>query len=816
MQTLDNASKNQYIFMHAPAGYGKTISALLWLKSTGRNAVWISLDVYDNTPVLFYRLLCMSMLAVIPHDGELMHKVRSSAFDADPVENTIDLITRLDYDSRYTLVLDDFHLITSEEIKKSLPFVLKRLPLAVTVLILSRNGLPASFAHLKEQQKLSVIGDDALAFTQDEIRKHFAGYGRFITREEAEKVRSVTEGWVIALNTIATSGNIDVEGDGPSRSFNGYIENNIWNKLEDDVKEFLLVTSVPDKFTVELCRHLTGDPGCGAMLDGLIGSSINISLMGTEYRYHNLFLEFLREKLDQSSLDRPLLNKRVAEYYLMEGDILTAKNYAMKSRDAASIAQTVRGFYSLKTFSLDEYFEFHKHYGIRVIPDAICQQTPILYVPMIFYSYAIGDIDNVCRYFDKLYPLIPRIAETNPEAIEHVNGMVMLDVRLRISELPSRTRALPAITQKSAVLLCPTFTMQLPFLHRCVRDFYELLDPALRRDIHGFSSNIIKENVDLMFHGAEAGLLMEQNRLTGALAIAEALKKTVTDDMSAEFVYGVYLLTAELNLQLRRISRHDALMKEVREYISAKSSQYLLKNVAAYEARIRILDGDRTAAEKWLQNYYVDESSFGELFKVYRNFTTARAFILLGLYDKAEAALSRLKTLAESFDRPLDATEADVLLSVVDWMLGKKKDARSRLHGTLPFLNRHGFVRVVAGEGKAVLPILTAVIKQLEREETDDSLLKLAREIYFAAYEQAKHYGGITHYSEESRPVQLSPQQKRVLELLAKGYKNAGIVAETGLSLNTIRTHTKLAYQKLEVNTSADAVLRARELGLIK
>jgi LuxR family maltose regulon positive regulatory protein len=54
-----------------------------------------------------------------------------------------------------------------------------------------------------------------------------------------------------------------------------------------------------------------------------------------------------------------------------------------------------------------------------------------------------------------------------------------------------------------------------------------------------------------------------------------------------------------------------------------------------------------------------------------------------------------------------------------------------------------------------------------------------------------------------------------VLELLAKGYRNAEIVEITNLSINTVRYHTKIVYQKLDVNNAKDAVLRARDLGLI-
>jgi LuxR family maltose regulon positive regulatory protein len=818
MRYFDKAAEIQYIYIHAPAGYGKTVSALLWLQKTNRKPAWISLDAYDNAPVLFYRLLCISLLALIPHDEELLLKIKSAAFGAEPVENTIDLITRLAYEEGpYALVLDDFQLITNEEIKKSLPYVLKRLPLSVTVLILSRNGLPGEFAFLPDQRKLSVIDSSVLAFSRDEIRRHFAGYGLFITKDEADRIYAYTEGWAIALNAVAASGQYNLMEQNPSRFFSSFIETTIWSRLEVPVREFLLKTSVPDKFTEALCRYLTEDPGCGSILAELVGSNINISLMGDEYRYHNLFLEFLREKLDQSTLDKAALNKRVAEYFLQKGDFLTAKTYAVKSRDVSCIAQSVRSFFSLKTFSIDEYIEFHKLYGIHALPEMICEKSPILYVPRIFYAYASGDAESVSRYFDRLYPLIPRIAEEQPEVLEHVNSMIMLDCRIRLSELPSVAGNLPEITRESENLQSPTFTLQLPFLHRCVRDFYELTDSGLRGRIHGFSAGIIKQNVDIMFGGAEAGLLLEQNRLPEALAVAVNLKKSLSGGMSPEFVYGVYVLAAEIALRMRRKQQYEALLKEAKEYIAGQGSQYLLKNLQAYATRELIENGDKAAAEKWLQNYFVDDGSFGTLYKIFRNFTTVRAYILLGMHAKAFDALRSIKALADRFDRLLDAAEADTLLSVLEWAAGKKKEARNRLLNAIGRLLPHGFVRPVANQGKAVLPILAAVSRQLEKEDGQTGgLAKFVREIYVLAYEQAKHTKGIAGQPGHSAAVRLSPRQKRVLELLSKGYKNAEIVTETGLSLNTIRTHTKLVYQKLEVNSAAEAVARARQLGVIQ
>lgn len=816
LQIFDKAAKTQYIYVQAPAGYGKTISTLLWLKKSNHKTIWISLDSYDNTLTLFYRLFCMSVLSVLPHDETVFQGVKSPAFNVSPVECTIDFLSQLTYeDCKYAIVLDDFHVIQNEEIKKSLPYVLKRLPVMFTVLVLSRNSLLDSGFSLYGQETISQIGITELAFNSEEIRKHFANYGRFITKHEADGIQAYTEGWAIALNAIVMSGNIDVAYKSQTLSFNSFIENNIWIRLDAELREFLIKTSVPDKFTLELCEYLTESYHCKETLDFLIGGNVNISLVGTEYRYHNLFLEFLRDKLNQSDIDKTALNKRVADYYLNIGNYLTAKNYAMKSGDKKAISQVIRSFYSIKTFSLDEYVEFHKLYNLHNIPDEICDKMPLLYIARIFFSYLNGDADIVSHLFDKLYPILPLIADTYPEAMENLTSIILLDHRIKLSGLASRLEKLPKVTLKHTTLQSPTFTFQLPFLHKCARDFYEVLDPQIMDYVRTYSSNPIKQNLDIMFRGAEAGLLMEKNKLHEALEIATFLKSTINETMSPEFVYAIYILIAEIYLLQNQRDNFEAAIKEVKEYISLSSSQYLLKNLSAYEARAEISNGKKSAGEKWLKNYYVNDESFSEFYKIYRNFTTARAYILLWQMDKAYDALNKLKTLSERYDRLLDAAEADVLLAIIEWVTGKRKEAQIRLHVVLSSMQKYGFIRVIANDGKALLPLLSSIIKKMKKEnEQSDGLYKFTKEVYIAAYEQSKHFKGLTHNTEVI-PVKLSPQQKRVLELLAKGYKNAEIVEQTGLSLNTIRTHTKIAYQKLEVNNFLDAIVRAKQLELI-
>lgn len=60
----------------------------------------------------------------------------------------------------------------------------------------------------------------------------------------------------------------------------------------------------------------------------------------------------------------------------------------------------------------------------------------------------------------------------------------------------------------------------------------------------------------------------------------------------------------------------------------------------------------------------------------------------------------------------------------------------------------------------------------------------------------------------------LTPREREVLELLARGLGNATIAARLGLSPKTVGNHVSALFGKLGVATRAEAVVRAREAGL--
>ena len=816
LQIFDNCAKKQYISIQAPAGYGKTVSTLLWLTKRNYSFAWFSLDEYDNSPRLFYRSLCRQLLALIPQNDAFLELLNNPSFAASPVESAIDLLSLLTWpEEKYSLVLDDLHTITNEEILKSLPFVLKRLPLQVNVLLLSRTALPEAMAVIKE--KTAFIGSEPLALTSEEIQKHYASFGLIITQKEANDIYAYTGGWMIILNAIAISGYPKFSDINLELSLVEFFEKNFWNNFDKSMRDFLMKTAVVDSFTVKLCEKLTKRTDSAEILETLIQGNVNLSRLDDEYRYHDLFLEFLRKKTQESTLDISALYRLTAEYFINKNDVIPARQFAVRSGDQDTMVKATRMINLSKNVNLDEYVSLTNILKKDQLPDALCDAMPFLYLQKVYVSYLLGKHRDFEYYWDKIYGLFPLITDKFPQFMEANVTNCIIDYRFTFAEYAKRVRAMPAITYKNEMDQVSSIGINMPFLHRSSRDCYELTDESLREEVVDLAfRDLLKYDCDNLFLGIQAGLYIEQNRLDEARNILIQSEQLLNEKVSIDLGWATYIMLAETALLKDDLNEYERYKTQARDYFQSRKAFYYHRNYTAYETRTKLWNGDENAASKWLSLYFVGDSEYGVLYKIYQNFTTARSYIVLNNSGKALSALNEIKAAGKVFNRPLDTAEANVLTAIVEWITGKKKEARDRLHILLKALHPYGFIRIVANEGKAVLPILSAVIKKTDKEpDKDEALYKFVREVYVVAYEQSKRFKGLTH-SLNLNPVKLSPKQNLVLELLSKGHNNAEIVKLTGLSLNTIKTHTKIAYQKLDVTNALDAIVEAKRLGIIK
>lgn len=815
LRHFDKAAGKRCIYVGAPAGCGKTVSALLWIQKSGCKAVWMGLDEYDNAPAAFYRFFCKAFFSVIVHEESLSEIIKGPAFNGSPVEYTMEVLARLSFDekSRYVLVLDDFHFITHEEIFKSLTYILKRLPLSVTVLLLSRNAPPAFLSPLEESGKVAFIGALELAFKGDEIRRFFASYGRFITEKEADQIFSLTEGWAIAVGALALSGNVTAGGEIKRGLLDQFIEAQIWNKFDEDLRRFMIQTAVVDEFSVTLAAQLSQSPKAESVLEMLCKGNLFISRQDNEYRYHHLFLDFLRGRpAFEAQLQQEALYRKAAEYYLEHEDCFNALRYFIKSGDGKGMAAALYGFLECTGQSSEEML---KLYFIKDLPADVLEQNPFLYIVCVYCSFLFSDAKSTYYYFDRLYDRIFDIEQEHKEFLESIFLLFTIDPRYSLAEQMDKFQLGATFGAKGNHLpkAMKSLSHNLTYFHRTFRDFchYALNMEEFAAEFRRVFFTLLGDHYPLIESGVRSGLLYEKNLLKEAVTLVAS--DPATD--SAELAFMSKMQIAACLFAMGKEEEAARCRAEIKSFLKEENLLYVLPAFSAYETKIKLLDGDKAAAAAWFDNYFVTGEQNPELHKVFIHFTTIRAYIVLGEFNKAHELCEKIKTLARDFGRFLGGIEATVLLTLIKWITGKKQEAASLLQTALTSAEPYHFIRVFADEGKAILPILKKLLKKTGNERERVLSCKYAQEVYLAAYEHARRHKGMACFS-EYKPVKLSKQQKYVLELLAKGHKNAEIIELSGLSINTIRSHTKVVYQKLEVNNVMDAVLRAKELGLIE
>jgi len=664
-----------------------------------------------------------------------------------------------------------------------------------------------------ESGRIAFINASDLAFNSDEIRRYFASFGWFITGEEANEAFSLTEGWAIAVSAMVLSGNIAANKKSKGNPLGKYIKTQIWDKLDEDLRHFIMQTSVVDEFTSELCLQITENPKSPLILEKLFSGNMFISRQNDCYRFHHLFLDFLREEMaKESGIKKETLYQRAGDYYLNQGDHFNALRYYVKSGDSQGMAAAL--YYYLE-YTGRSSSEMSKLYFINELPAGFLEENPFLYISCIFCSFLFCDAKSMYSYFDKLYDRIHDIEQNFTAFLESALLLFAMDPRYFLAEQMARFRPGAALETKNKNLpkTLRSLNHNLPYFHRTFRDFshYALNTEEHFAEFRSMFFALLGDDYKIIESGLKSALLYKKNLLKEAVELVSPNPETD----SAELVFLSKMQLAASTFAMGREEEAARCRSEIKSFLEKENLLYLLPVFSAYETKIRLVDRDKAAAKAWLENYFVTEGQNPELHKIFLHFTTVRAYIVLGEYDKAQRLCENLKRLAEDFCRLLDATEATVLLVILKQITGKKQEAAALLQASLAYMEPYHFVRVFADEGNAILPVLRRLLKKSDKDSNPGKPgYRYLQEVHLAAYEQSKRHKGIVP-GPGQKTVKLSKQQKYVLELLARGYKNAEIVELTGLSINTIRSHTKIAYQKLEVNNAMDAILRARELELI-
>jgi LuxR family maltose regulon positive regulatory protein len=896
---VEPTSMPRLILVSAPAGFGKTTLIAQWLapgeRGGGERAAqsprvaWLSLDAEDSEPRRFVTHLVAAIRASSPRVGaEALALLESDrALPAEAV--LVSLVNDLDELAGPTvLALDDYHVIDAPDIHESVTFLLDHLPPQVTMAITTRADPPLPLARLRGRGELLELRAADLRFTADEadaFLNHVMGLDLDPAHVAALEQR--TEGWAAGLQLAALSargrtGAGDSDGvagfvdafTGSHRFVLDYLVEEVLDSQPDDVRGFLLDTSVLRQMTGALCDALTGRDDGRQMLELLERGNLFLVPLDDQrqwYRYHHLFADALRARLLAQHPDRvPGLHRAASRWHAGRGMLDDAVVQAVAGDDSDRAADLVElALPGLRKHRQDRTLRE----WLRALPDDVVRERPLLAAFLAWTRLSEGDLDGAEVWLDDAEGALKagRSAE-----IPDLDGSLAEAARARNEEL----RALPAtIALYRASLAQARGDVDGTIAHASralelagpddhlsrggAAGFLGLAawaagDPGTAVDTFGTAvaslhaaGNVADElgaTVVLASMWLTRGRPAEARRLYArALAVAErpggSLLSTTGDlhvgladvlreqgdlDTAADHLRVARELGDRASLLENRHRWYTAMAGVLRargdldgaaRMLDDAEPEYLpgffpdVRPIPASRARVRIAQGRLADAWDWARVHHVTAADPPAFLAEFNQLTLAR--LLIGQYradrdqtglEQAQALLDRVIDAAQAAGRAGSLVEARLVRALARHAAGDTDAAIPDLAAALAEGVPAGYVRLFLDEGPPMEELLRAAGRRPESGEYAALVLRAAERGQAAPAPAAAAPSG-----DEG----LSDRELEVLRLLATELTGPEIARHLFVSVNTLRTHTKHIFTKLDVNTRQAAVRRAAELGLL-
>ncbi|MDX1416635.1 MAG: LuxR C-terminal-related transcriptional regulator [Candidatus Promineifilaceae bacterium] len=791
-----NAGLNgRLTLVSAPAGFGKTTLIAHWgqqLAAAGNwQFTWLALDGNDNDVGRFFTYFIAALQRT---DGRLA-QTTLELLQSTQVSNTQLLLTDLvnnltESNQAVVLVLDDYHLITNPAIHDGIVFLIDHAPPHFHLLLISRADPPFSLVRWRAQHQVTEIRQDSLRFSRREA-------GSFLNELMAldlpgpavAALEKRTEGWVAGLQMAALS----LQGRSDSDRFIAdfaashryifdYLAEEVLARRPPGTRDFLLHTGLLDRLCAPLCDALleTAEFPAQQILQQLENANLFLIPLDDErrwYRYHHLFADLLRQFLRREQPEQEaLLHSRASRWFEDAGYLDEAVHHALAAIDyeraAALIVANAPVWYGSGRFStLNTWLDS--------FPDGFIRARPRLALVAGWGLVSQVQPEAAEKRLQQAWVLL----EDSPESVETdaVRGEIA-HIRLTIAYMTSQFERVPELAEQALTYL-----------------------PA-----------------DNVFHrGATLGALGDVYRLQGRIGDAyQVIEQSIALSRKANNPYGLILgqvLLAKVMLLEGKVEQARPLLvsalsraEEVEMAMPAHMAHALL-------AQVHYWSGDlESAAEHAHQGLPQDPTSqFDE------DTLEAAAILTEILHQRGEkeTAAEVLHQAASQLHQPVGRYCRRRLASL--W-------ARHHLlKGDLTAVTE--WARQLPGPDEFAPLYLQEQLLLARLYETQGQLAQ-ARQV-LTKQEQvalAAGWGSWVSVIEQRRrstplaapmpppPDILSPREMEVLQLIAQGLTNKAIAARLFIAPGTAKRHTINIYNKLAVNSRAEATARAYELGLIQ
>ncbi|KWX75920.1 transcriptional regulator [Paenibacillus riograndensis] len=871
LERLNEGLQGKLTILSAAAGYGKTTLASEWLSVCGRRAAWLSLDEGDNDPARFLTYLFAACRSIGVNIGEGVFAVLQSP-QPPPAESLLTTLLNeiASVSEPSILVLDDYHVITAEPVNQAVAFLLEHLPPQMHLVIATREDPALPLPRLRVRHQLTELRAADLRFNAAEAAEFLGGVmGLALSAEDVRLLESRTEGWIAGLQLAALS--MQGRNDTTSfiQSFTGshkfvldYLIEEVLQQQPASIQAFLQFTSVLDKMCGPLCDAVLGKDSEGASrstgqrtLEYLEHANLFLIPLDNErrwYRYHHLFADLLRERLNQGlyppeggeEKSVSELHLRASQWYEDNGFELEAFHHAAAAGDTRRAARLTEGegmpllFRGAVTPVLN---------WLQSLPEEELAAIPSLWVMYASALLMTGRLSSV---------------EQKLQAAEQALHDAVLDEKTRdlIGHIAS-IRAMLAVSKHQADPIVAESRRALEYLHpdnlavRAAAAWtlgyaYQLqgeqgLAGAAYNEALSVSKRIGHVMITIMATLGRGNIQEAENRLPDAagnylqvlewagdpplpvaceahLGLARIYYEWNEWDtammhgqqsilLAGQFedsdreVAGKVLL-AKLKLARGAVSEAAAILEQADDFARQRQYWTQIPHIAAVQVPVMLHQGNLEAAAILAEQHGLPLS-------------LAKVNLALGDAAAALAVLEPVLRQTAVKGRHDERLKGMILYAAALYKCGDKSGAAHALADAMRTAEPGGCIRSFADEGPEAERLLRG-------SEVPGEMLDYRRKLLaaFAAETPetleiltSSQTGASRHHIRTDQPLfeKLSRRELEILQLIAQGLSNREIGDRMFLALSTVKGYNRNIFDKLQVSRRTEAIARARMLGLL-
>lgn len=867
---INNALQSgvRFTLVAAPAGFGKTTAISNWVHQINRRSAWVSLDENDNEPTVFWAYVITAFRTIRPDfGGAIYEKLAASAPPSTQsiLPQLVNELTELDHP--LILVLDDYHVISNQEIHAGLAFLLNHQPPQLHLVIVTRADPPLPIARLRAHRTLVELRAEDLRFTLEEARIFLNEIMRLgLAPEDIRLLERRTEGWGVGLVLAAQSMRGRSDKHDFISAFSGshhyileYLIDEILNHQPDSRREFLLRTSILDQLCGPLCDALTGTQAGVETLAQLHKENlfiIPLDLDHTWYRYHSLFGELLADHLHRefTQVEIQELHRRASQWYQRRQSLEKALKYALRGQDherAAALIEQIAGRIIARG-QVKTLLQW-----IDALPEDVVKAHPRLLMRLGWSTFLSGKVSQASRILTeasqsldamhpgpdrdvlqgKLLAMLATLTALTPDLPRAIAQAEQALGKLPKGEVNYRARAMRALG------VCHLF---LGDMEVALKHLEEAKTMALDGQNKFLASEILSQIATLRKHqGKLKEAFQTYQRILdfydspeesppaclGFIGMAEIalewndlLSAEKYLDTGIELCYkgniGYPLQPAYLIQGLLRQVKGDrkgaleAVAKGENLSRTGGGSLESVLGLASFQVRLNLQLGELDRAGQWAMGELLPPGlSFEALPLVLHEIQQsllASVYLRTGTVERVFEIYDRQCELARAAGRMARVIELSFFKALGLQEAGRQAEALEVFTKCLEYAGPQAYARSFLEAGLPVRVLLQQAALRGPQTQYAASLLNALGDSQSIAIRPLANVAPPQPLVEP-----LTQRELEVLRLICQGCSNQEIAAALIVSVNTVKKHTNNIYGKLEVRNRAQAILRAQEIALI-